>query len=90
MAFPKTYRPRFPVPGDEGPRAAHFAEELRALQETLEGVLYLLPQRSIAAPARPREGMIRYSMTPWWPVAGQAADRWVIYCEDTNVWNYLD
>lgn len=89
-SFPATYRPRLPIPSDPAETIRHLTRELQSVQETLEAVLYLIPQTAIAAPPRPRTGMIRYSMTPWWPVPLQAADRWVIYEASTDAWSYLD
>lgn len=82
MAYPQSYRPILPP--------ANLTREFQALQDTLTGVLDMLPQRTSEAPLRPRDGMIRLSLSPWWPVAGQAADRWVIYDGTTELWAYLD
>lgn len=82
MTYPPSYRSILPP--------ANLTREFQAIQDTLTGVLDMLPQRTSVAPPRPRDGMVRFSVTPWWPVAGQAADRWVIFNDDLDAWAYLD
>jgi hypothetical protein len=88
--YPRSYRPRLPAPTEGVAVQRHLAEELRAVQETLEGVLDMLPQSASEAPPRPRNGMIRRAESPWRPVVGQTTDRWVIYDDATPGWSYLD
>ena len=88
--------PYLPIPytrGDfptlPGGDTTYVREELSHIQATLDAILTLLPQGAVAAPKRLRHGMVRRSMAPWWPVSGQAADKWVWYDADLPGWAYL-
>jgi hypothetical protein len=84
--YPKPYQTRSP-PSLPDPTNSYLTLELRSIQETLRGVLDMMPQDAIAAPAAPREGMMRLAKSPWRPVAGQTADKWVTYVN--GAWAYL-
>lgn len=86
-AYPTPYIAS-PPPLDPSGLNVYLQKELAALQRTIAGVVVMLPQDAIAAPAKPQDGMIRRSMAPWRPVAGQTADRWVIYL--AGAWGYLN
>jgi hypothetical protein len=73
------------LPGGEGP---YTQAELRRLQTVLAAYQNLLPQASTQAPVNLVDGMIRLARSPWWPVAGQAADAWVYWDAAGVVWRY--
>lgn len=85
---PPVYTPAvLPIlPGGEGP---YTQAELRRLQTVLGAYLNLLPQAAIKAPVTLVDGMIRMARDPWWPVAGQTADKWVYFDAAGAVWRYL-
>jgi hypothetical protein len=88
MAYPLPYAPRSApiIPGGE---AQYLQQELREIQDTLNGVLDMLPQEASAPPARPRPGMIRRAVAPWRPVGG-TADVWVSWHPATASWALLN
>lgn len=83
---PAPYSPR-PTPPLPASLPVFLTRELRDIQETLAGVLALLPQDAVMAPDNPVSGMIRRAVAPWRPVIGQTADRWVSY--QAGAWAYL-
>lgn len=84
--FPTPYVPR-PVPTIDGGDAVYLQRELRALQVSVQSLIFMSPQNASLPPDRPRSGMIRRAVSPWRPVAGQTTDRWVSY--DGSAWGYL-
>ena len=85
--YPTPYRPAAPptIPGGD---RMFFLEEFTKLRRTLAEVQDMLPEKTNAAPGRPREGMVRKALSPWRPVVGQTTDKWVIY--NGSAWEYLD
>ncbi len=62
-------------------------DELRSIETTLRDLVAMCPQAADIVPQKPRVGMQRYAVSPWWPVVGQAADAWVFWTGTT--WEYL-
>lgn len=76
------------IPGD-GEQSVALVAEFRKVSVALAGLNRLVPQVATAAPKLPVDGMIRLSRSPWWPSAGQTADKWVYYDAPSLTWKLL-
>ncbi len=84
MNYPKPFAPLL-SPVDSNTIPQHFIREMRALKETIDGLLNMLPQPATEVPARPKDGMCRLAQGAWATALGVAAGKLVIY--ENGAWN---
>ncbi len=77
------------IPILEGGDAAFVKRELSRLANALGEVILMTPQSAYRAPKRLKDGMIRLSRKPWFPVSGQTTDEWVYWDAAGQAWRYL-
>lgn len=80
---------RSPLPLIEGGGARYLQVELGRVQDSINSMVWRLPQPATEAPKKLIDGMIRLARAPWWPASGQSADAWVWYDATTSTWKLI-
>jgi hypothetical protein len=87
-SVPLPYTPS-PAPTLDGGDVLWGQQQFDRISATLNSLLALTPQPATAAPKAPQDGMIRLARSPWRPVSGQTADKWVYWDAPSGSWLYL-